>query len=77
METNLSKSGLKDWVQSTSFEIIIDSDQSCSVPNRSIFSNLALLRDTLNYIDISGENGILVSLDEEKTFDRVNRSFLM
>ena len=58
-------------------EGIIDSDQSCSVPNRSIFSNLALLRDTLSYIEWSGEKGILVSLDQEKAFDRVNRSFLM
>jgi len=31
----------------------------------------------LNYIEWSGENGILVSLDQEKAFDRVNRSFLM
>ena len=47
------------------------------IPGRSIASNLALLRDTLDYIDRTGETGILVSLDQEKAFDRVNRSFLM
>ena len=56
---------------------IISPDQTCSVPGRSIASNLALLRDTLDYIDRTGETGILVSLDQEKAFDRVNRSFLM
>ena len=56
---------------------IIDPDQTCSVQGRSIFSNLALLRDILSYIERSGEKGILISLDQEKAFDRVNRSFLM
>ena len=38
---------------------------------------LALLRDTLDHIDRTMETAILVSLDREKAFDRVNRSFLM
>ena len=56
---------------------IVDPDQTCSVPGRSISSNLALLRDTLDFIERTGEPGILVSLDQEKAFDRVNGSFLM
>lgn len=56
---------------------IIDPDQTCSVPGRSIVSNLQLIRDTLDFIDRTGETGILVSLDQEKAFDRVNRSFLL
>ena len=56
---------------------IIDPDQMCSVPGRSIVSNLQLIRDTLDFIDRTGEPGILVSLDQEKAFDRVNRSFLL
>ena len=52
-----------------------DLDQTCSVPGRSISSNLSLLRDTLDFIERTGETGILVSLDQEKAFDRVNRSF--
>ena len=36
-----------------------------------------MLRDMLDYIDRTGEPGILISLDQEKAFDRVDRSFLM
>ena len=56
---------------------IINTDQTCSVLHRSIFSNLTLLRDILHFIDWSGETGILISLDQEKAFDRVDRNFLM
>ena len=34
---------------------ILDPDQTCSVPGRSISSNLALLRDTLDFIERTGE----------------------
>ena len=42
-----------------------------SIPGRSIHSNLVLLRDTLALIERTGEAGILLSLDQEKAFDRV------
>lgn len=57
-------------------DFIVDPDQTCSVPGRKISSNLHILRDILDYIDRTDETGILVSLDQEKAFDRVNRSFL-
>ena len=56
---------------------VVDPDQTCSIPGRSIVSNLILLRDTLDHIERTGETGILVSLDQEKAFDRVNRTFLL
>ena len=56
---------------------IVSPDQTCSIPGRSIASNLILLRDSLDYIERTNETGILVSLDQEKAFDRVNRSFLI
>ena len=56
---------------------IVDPDQTCSIPGRTIFSNLALLRDTLAFIERKNETGILLSLDQEKAFDRVDRSFLL
>ena len=56
---------------------IVDPDQTCSVPGRSIFFNLSLLRDTLAFIERTRESGILLSLDQEKAFDRVDRSFLL
>lgn len=57
-------------------QFIVDPDQTCSVPVRRISSNLHLPRDTLDYINRTNETAILVSLDQEKAFDRVNRTFL-
>lgn len=56
---------------------IVHSDQTCGVVGRTIFSNLALLRDTLDMIDKTNEPGILISLDQEKAFDRVDHKFMM
>lgn len=56
---------------------IVHGDQTCSVPGRSIFSNLQLVRAVLDTIDKTNETGILVTLDQEKAFDRVDHEFLM
>ena len=56
---------------------IVDQDQTCSVPGRSIFPNLVLLRDTVAFIEHTDESGILLHLDQEKAFDRVDRLFLL
>ena len=58
-------------------DTIVDPDQTCSVPGRSIVSNTVLLRDILDYIERTGETAILIGLDQEKAFDRVDRRFLM
>ena len=58
-------------------EFIVSPDQTCSVPGRKITSNLHALRDILDYIDRTNETVILLSLDQEKAFDRVNRVFLL
>ena len=55
----------------------VSPDQTCSFPRRSILSNVTLLRDVLDYIDRTGKTGILISLDQEKAFDRVDHSFLL
>ena len=57
--------------------MFVDSHQNCSIPGRSIFSNLALLRDTLTFFERTNKSGILLSLDKEKAFDRVDCSFLL
>ena len=56
---------------------IVSPDQSCSVPGRSIFSNVTLLCDILNHIEQTNESAILISLDKEKAFDHVDRVFLL
>ena len=56
---------------------IVHADQTCGVVGRSIFSNLHLVRDLLDMIDKTDECRILVTLDQEKAFDRVDHAFLM
>ncbi len=41
------------------------------------FFNLQLVRDLLDMIDKTNETRILVTLDQEKAFDRVDHGFLM
>lgn len=48
-------------------ESIAHSDQTCSVPGRSIFSNFTLLHDITD-LQETDECAILVSLDQEKAF---------
>ncbi len=55
---------------------IIHRDQTYCVPGRSIFDNISLIRDIL---EVSGSLGVdtgLVSLDQEKAFDRVEHHYL-
>lgn len=56
---------------------VVHSDQTCGVPGRSIFSDLQLVRDLLDMINKTDETGILVTLDQEKAFDRVDHGFLL
>ena len=58
-------------------EHVVHLDQTCSVPGRSIFYKVVLLRDVFDYIQKTDEPAILVSLDQEKAFDRANHPFLM
>ncbi len=53
---------------------IIDEDQSYCIPGRSIFDNLFLVRDLLHLTEIYGLG--LLSLDQEKAFDRVDYKYL-
>ena len=55
---------------------IIHGDQTCSVPGRSIRDNCRLLQDVVDYCDLQDLPAALVSLDQEKAFDRVDWHFL-
>lgn len=56
---------------------IVHQDQTCGVVGRTIFSNLHLVRDVLDYIDKTNEPAILLMLDQEKAFDRVDHEFML
>ncbi|CAM2114554.1 unnamed protein product [Caretta caretta] len=56
---------------------VIHPDQTYTVPGRSIFDNLFLVRDLLELGRRDGLSFALLSLDQEKAFDRVNHGYLM
>ena len=55
---------------------ILNKDKTCGVPGRSIFENLFLLRDTIDYTRLKHLPAAVIGLDQEKAFVRVNHSFL-
>ena len=56
---------------------IVHQDQSCGVLGRSIFSNPHLVRDTLDFIDKTNDPAIVLMLDQEKAFHRVDHEFML
>ena len=56
---------------------ILNSDQTCSVPGRSIFENLMLARDSIDYCQEKKLPLALIKIGQEKAFDRVNWDFLL
>ena len=56
--------------------LVVDKDQTCGVPGRFIGENVALLRDVVDYPESSGTEVAILSLDQEKAFDRVDWSFM-
>ena len=55
---------------------VIGEQQTCGIPGRTIFETTMALRNIVHDVKTRGANGILISLDQEKAFDRVNRPFL-
>ena len=56
--------------------LIISENQTCGAPDRSIFENLFLIRDTIDFAREKDLPLAVIALDQEKAFDRVNRNFL-
>lgn len=60
-----------------SFTLLLNCDQTCSVPGRSILENLMLFGDVFYYCDMKDLSLAIVKIDQEKAFDRVSCAFLM
>ncbi|CAM4717689.1 unnamed protein product [Lepidochelys kempii] len=56
---------------------VIHPDQTYTVPGHSIFDNLFLVRDLLELRHRDGLSFALLSLDQEKVFDRVDHGYLL
>ena len=55
---------------------IISEEQNCSIPNRTIFNNLFLIRDMITYTKHKNNHLYLLQIDQEKAFDKIDRNFL-
>ena len=55
---------------------LVDKDQTCGVPGRFIGENVAYLRDNVDYDSQAGVPCAILSLDQEKAFDRVDWGFM-
>ena len=56
---------------------IVHQDQTCGILGRTIFSNLHLVHDVLDFIDKTNEPTTLIALDQEKAFDHVDHKFML
>lgn len=57
--------------------VVVQPDQTCGVSGRSGGLNLALVRDILSWTEQRQLPLAILSLDQEKAFDRVSHAFLM
>ena len=55
---------------------VVNKDQTCGVPGSFIGENVALLRDVVDYATKSNISVAILSLDQEKAFDRVDWQFM-
>ena len=56
---------------------IISEEQTCSIPNRTIFSNLFLIRDNnTNKTKKKKKKLCILQVDQEKAFDKIDQEFL-
>ena len=56
--------------------IVVAEDQTYGVPRRYIGENVAFLRDVVSYATMFDSPVVILSLDQEKAFDRVHWSFM-
>lgn len=57
-------------------EHVIHVSQTYCIPNRLITDNIILIRDALNFSNSVGYGICLISIDQEKAFDRVEHQYL-
>ena len=56
--------------------VVVDKDQTCGVPGRFIGENVAYVRDIVEYASLTEVLCAILSLDQEKAFDRVDCGFM-
>lgn len=57
-------------------DLLILVDQSYCVPDRSMLDNLFFMRDVFAVCELYDLNVVVISIDQEKAFDRLDHTFL-
>ena len=55
---------------------IISNEQTCSIPTRTIFNNIFLIRDLIKINKEKNTNFYILQIDQEKEFDNIDHDFL-
>ena len=55
---------------------LIHKDQVGFVPNRSLFDHTRLAHLMMDYADREGQNGCIISLGQEKAYDKIDHKYL-
>ena len=59
-----------------SIEIMIHNDQTGFISKRSIYNNIRLAKTILKYTELTKENRAIVTLDQEKVYDKIRHNYL-
>jgi ribonuclease HI/exonuclease III len=55
---------------------IIHEDQAGFIPGRSLYDHTRTTHATIEYCEISNKNGCIISLDQEKAYDKIDHEYL-
>ena len=55
---------------------IISEEQTCSIPTRTIFNNIFLIRDAIKINKEKNTTFYILQIDQEKAFDKIDHNFL-
>ena len=58
------------------FYHIISKEQTCSIPNSTIFNNLFQRRDIITLTKQKNNKLYILQVDQEKAFDKIDQNFL-
>ena len=56
---------------------IVNPDQTGYIKGRYIGHNIRLVQDLIDYVDESNESAAIISLDFQKAFDSIEKSFML
>ena len=56
---------------------VVGPEQACGIPGRLSSENVRVLKDVVDYVNRSNVGAAIISLDQEKAFDRVDWSFML